>query len=170
MLIECREEKPSEVQSIYSLNCEAFETEAEAQLVDTLRKANKLILSLVAVDGDKVVGHIAFSPMNLASQGDRMLAGLGPMAVAKSRQKQGIGAQLIQAGENRLKELGYDAIFVLGHKEYYPKFGYKPSLSNFGIKSKYEVEDVYFMVKPLSQKGVSGLSGTILYEPEFDSV
>jgi putative acetyltransferase len=126
MLIECREEKPSEVQSIYSLNCEAFETEAEAQLVDTLRKANKLILSLVAVDGDKVVGHIAFSPMNLASQGDRMLAGLGPMAVAKSRQKQGIGAQLIQAGENRLKELGYDAIFVLGHKEYYPKFGYKP--------------------------------------------
>jgi predicted N-acetyltransferase YhbS len=66
--------------------------------------------------------------------------------------------------------LGYDAIFVLGHKEYDPKFGYKPSLSNFGIKSKFEVEDVYFMVKPLSQKGVSGLSGTILNEPEFDSV
>jgi len=170
MSIECREEKPSDLESIYSLNREAFETEAEAQLVDALRDANKLVLSLVAVNEGKVVGHIAFSPMNLASQGDRKFAGLGPMAVAKARQKQGIGSLLIQAGEDRLKKLGYDAIFVLGHKEYYPKFGYKPSLSNFGIKSKYEVEDDYFMVKPLSQKGVSGLSGTVLYEPEFDSV
>lgn len=72
--------------------------------------------------------------------------------------------------EARLKEMGYDATFVLGHKEYYPKFGYKPSHSHFGITSNFEVDDEFFMVKPLSEKGVSGLSGTVFYEPEFDSV
>ncbi|MCB0361961.1 MAG: N-acetyltransferase [Bdellovibrionales bacterium] len=170
MRVECRNERAPDIESIYKLNCEAFETEAEAKLVDALRKAKKLVLSMVAADGDEIVGHIAFSRMNLPSQGRRKLAGLAPMAVAKARQKQGISSLLIQAGENSLKELGYDAIFVLGHKDYYPKFGYKPSFSNFGIKSKYEVEDVYFLAKPLSEDGVSGLSGTILYESEFDSV
>lgn len=168
--MEFREEVKKDIESIYRLNCDAFESDAEARLVNLLRDANKLVLSMVAIYDQMVVGHIAFSQMKIQNQQGRKLVGLAPMAVAKSLQKKGIGSTLIRKSEVWLKDKGYDAIFVLGHKDYYPKLGYKPSFSDYGIKSKYEVEDEYFMAKVLSEKGLDGLDGTIYYESEFDSL
>ncbi|MFK8137772.1 MAG: GNAT family N-acetyltransferase [Bdellovibrionales bacterium] len=170
MKIEYREELSGDSEKIFELNKSVFETDAEARLVDALRESKKLLLSMVAVADHKIVGHIAFSPMSIEQQGKRKLAGLGPMEVATSFQKQGVGSSLINKSEEKLKAMGYDAIFLLGHKEYYPKFGYRPSLPSFGIRSKYDVPDEFFMAKPISDKGLDGLSGTIHYTSEFDEL
>ena len=170
MSIEIREESISDIASVFQLNCEVFKTQAEAKLINSLRTGKNLFLSMVATLNGEVVGHIALSPMQTESDPARRLIGLGPMAVSIRYQRKGIGSSLIKASEKRLIQMGTDGIFVLGHKEYYPKFGFKPSFSSFGVRSKYEVPDEYFMAKPLSKLGLSGLQGIVSYASEFDQL
>jgi putative acetyltransferase len=95
-----------------------------------------------------------------------VLMGLAPMAVVPARQRQGIGARLIAVGLERCGQLGAAAVVVLGHADYYPRFGFTPA-SRFGLRCEYDVPDDVFMVRELAGGGLTGLAGTIRYHPVF---
>lgn len=96
------------------------------------------------------------------------LAALGPVAVAPARQRQGIGGQLIAAGLEFCRAAGYDLAIVLGHREYYPRFGFRPA-APLGIRWEHGAE-AHFMVLELRPGALAGVSGVARYRPEFDGV
>jgi putative acetyltransferase len=126
MLIRAEEER--DWAAVYALNAAAFETTAEADLVDTLRRELKPIISLVADDAGEIVGHIMFSPVALTGHPDLSIMGLAPMAVAAPRRRSGIGSLLVRAGLDRCMQIGVGAVVVLGHPAYYPRFGFVASV------------------------------------------
>jgi putative acetyltransferase len=163
-----RPEQPNDRAAIHSVVKQAFQeafgSTAEAKLVDKLRINGKAAVSLVAVEEHQIVGHILFSEVTL---GDATIIGLAPVAVLPSRQKQGIGALLINAGFEACRNAGYTAIVVLGHPEYYPRFGFAPA-SRFGIKSEYDVRDEVFMAMELQPGALANCAGVAKYQPEFN--
>lgn len=165
-----RKEKDSDIEEIWKVNAEAFETEAEANLVNALRDSGISYISLIAEEGKEIVGHILFTPVELIGDNSGLkLMGLAPMAVMTRLQKKGIGSQLVKAGLESCLAQGYDAVVVLGHPEYYPKFSFVPSVK-FGIKSEYEVPDEAFMVLELTKGSLKGHQGIIKYHSAFGSV
>src|SRR5437773_7409355 len=167
MLIRTEEEK--DWAAVYALNAAAFETPAEANLVDALRQQARPVVSLVADDNRTVVGHMMFSPVSLTGHPDVKIMGLAPMAVAPNHQRKGIGSALVRAGLERCKQLGFGAVVVLGHPEYYPRFGFSPS-SRFGIGCEYEVPEDVFMVMELQPGYLGGISGSVKYHSAFSNV
>lgn len=151
------------------MNASAFESPAEANLVDTLRKQAHPVVSLVAEDGKTVVGHIMFSPVSLSGHPELKIMGLAPMAVKPTHQKTGIGTALVRAGLEQCKDLGYGAVVVLGHPGYYPRFGFSPSV-HFGIGCEYEAPEEAFMVVELQPGYLRGKSGTIKYHAAFKNI
>jgi len=166
VVIRIRPEQPLDIPGIHAVNLAAFETGAEADLVDVLRERADPIVSLVADTGDAVVGHILFSPATLPGHPELRVMGLAPMAVAPARQRQGIGAALIREGLEHCRRLGVGAVIVLGHADYYPRFGFRPA-SQFGLRSEYGVPDDVFMALELVHGSLKGASGTIQYHPAF---
>jgi putative acetyltransferase len=166
MLIRTEEEK--DWAAVYALNAAAFETPAEANLVDALRQQARPVVSLVAEDNQTVVGHMMFSPVSLTGHPDVKIMGLAPMAVAPNHQRKGIGSALVRAGLERCKQLGFGAVVVLGHPEYYPRFGFSPS-SRFGMGCEYEVPEGVFMVMELQPGYLRHTSGTIKYHAAFSN-
>ena len=165
-----REENASEVKEIWELNAKVFETKAEANLVNALRESGCTYISLVAETEGKIVGHIFFSIVELSGEENKLrIMGLAPMAVLKKYQNKGIGSKLVKAGLEYCKSLGYDAVVVLGHPNYYPKFGFVPS-TKYGIKSEYDVPDEVFMVLELVPGSLKNQKGIIKYHKAFDSV
>ncbi len=167
MLVRNEEEK--DISAVYTLNRSVFETPAEANLVDTLRKEARPVMSLVAEDDKAVVGHILFSPVSLTAHPELKIMGLAPMAVIPRYQKKGVGSALVHAGLERCKELNFGAVVVLGHPEYYPRFGFSPSTC-FGIKCEYQASENAFMAVELQQGYLDGKSGTIKYHAAFQNV
>ena len=165
-----REEKLIDTDSIWNINAKAFETDAEANLVNALRDSGCTFISLVAETDNKAVGHILFTPVKLTGIENKLkLIGLAPMAVIEQHQNKGIGSKLVKAGIEHCKSKGYDAIVVLGHPSYYPKFGFVPSIT-YGIKSEYEVPDEAFMVLELVPNSLKNYQGVIKYHDLFNSV
>lgn len=165
-----REEIPSDIEKIWEVNSEAFETEAEANLVTALKNSGCTYLSLVAETKTKVVGHILFTPVELTGNENKLkIMGLAPMAVSSKYQNKGIGSKLVRAGLEHCQSLGYDAVVVLGHPNYYPKFGFVPSVK-YGIKSEYEVPDEAFMILELTPGSLKNHEGVIKYHDAFNSV
>ena len=167
MLIRDEEEKDRA--AVHTLNAAAFETPAEADLVEALRVQAHPIVSLVAEHAGAVAGHILFSPVTLSGHTDLVIMSLAPMAVVSSHQRQGIGSALVRAGLERCRALGSGAVVVLGHPAYYPRFGFSPS-AHFGIHSEYEVPEEAFMVIELQSGFLRGVSGTIQYHAAFKNV
>ena len=161
-----RFEQPGDIEKIREVNLQAFETETEANLVEALRSADVELISLVAEENGEVIGHILFSPVIL---GDLKIMGLAPMAVLPDRQNKGVGTKLVKAGLQDCEKAGYEAVVVLGHAGYYPRFGFVPSV-NFGIKSEYDVPPEVFMVKELREGALKGAAGTVKYHPAFNQV
>jgi putative acetyltransferase len=129
MKITIRDEQPGDEQAIHEVTRRAFETMAfssktEHRIVDALRAAGALAVSLVAVSGDQVVGHIAYSRATL-SHGDGVWYALGPVSVLPEHQRQGIGGALIEEGLVRLRALGAAGCVLVGHPQYYPRFGFR---------------------------------------------
>ncbi|MDH5648986.1 MAG: N-acetyltransferase [Gammaproteobacteria bacterium] len=165
-----REEKASDIEKIWKLNSQVFGTATEANLVNTLRECGCTYVSLVAETEDKIVGHILFTPVELiGSKSNVKIMGLAPMAVQTEYQNKGIGSLLVLAGLDRCRALGYDAVVVLGHPGYYPRFGFLPSAS-FGVKSEYEVPEGVFMVMELVPGSLKDQRGVIKYHAAFSSV
>jgi putative acetyltransferase len=167
--VNVRLEDPGDRASIRAVNEAAFETQAEADLVDALREKSDALISLIAEVDERVVGHILFSPVSLAGQPRASLMGLGPVAVLPQHQRRGVGSTLVRRGLELCRKRGCEAVVVLGHAEYYPRFGFVPA-SRYGITSAYDVPDDVFMVAPLGPASLQGLSGRVTYDEAFGSV
>ena len=140
-----RSETSADVGAITEVTVAAFETLAisdhtEQFIISALRAAEALTVSLVAEVGGRVVGHIAFSPVTI-SDGCPNWYGLGPVSVLPEYQRRGIGSALIQEGMSRLKALGAQGCCLVGHPEYYRRFGFRniPGLVHEGVP-----EEVFF--------------------------
>jgi putative acetyltransferase len=169
MQLEIRPEAPGDVAAVHAVNSAAFERDGEARLVDVLRTNGALTLSLVAIGDGAIVGHIAFSPVEVEADG-RVVQGIGlaPMAIAPSHQRQGIGGRLIAEGLARLRAEGHPFCVVLGHVDYYPRHGFV-SARTHGLRWEKGYDEAFF-VQELAQSGLAGVSGVVRYRPEFDAV
>src|SRR5229473_3960586 len=163
-----RPERPEDASRVRHVNELAFGQSAEADLVQRLQQACTDSLSLVAED-DAVVGHILFTPVVVESAGRRVVGmGLAPMAVLPDRQRQGIGSQLVRRGLAILHEGRCPFVVVVGHPEYYPRFGFEPA-SMRGLASQWEgMPDAAFMVLVLDAHAMAGVSGVAMYREEFN--
>jgi putative acetyltransferase len=161
-----RNEIPGDRVAVHALNVAAFETAAEAGLVDALREQARPLVSLVADDGGAVIGHILFSPVALSGHPGLALMGLAPMAVAAAHRNRGVGSALVRAGLERCRETGCDAVVVLGHPAYYPRFGFVPA-AGFGIGCEYDAPAEAFMLLELRPGALAGAGGTVRYHAAF---
>ena len=161
-----RFETPADSASIHDVNERAFGQAEEANLVDALREQATPFLSIVAEDDGAIVGHICFTPVTIDGS-SLAVAGLAPMAVAPERQNQGIGSQLVRFGLDECRRAGFAAVVVVGHPEYYPRFGFRPG-SSAGLRCEYDVPDPVFMVLELTQG--NDLRGLARYHAAFAGV
>ena len=161
-----REERPEDIASVRRINLAAFGRPGEADLVDRLRSEARPIVSLVAENQGQVVGQILFTPVSIAEAPSVQAMGLAPMAVAPELQRGGIGTALVRAGVARCKEMGAELVVVLGHPEFYPRFGFAPA-ARFGLKSEFPVPEEVFMALPLREDGELEFDGTVRYHAAF---
>ena len=161
-----RLEHSRDIAAVRAVNLAAFETPVEADLVEALREQASPVVSLVAEDVTGIVGHILFSPVTLDGLPHPAVMGLAPMAVLPARQRQGIGVSLVRKGLERCRQTGAGGVVVLGHVEYYPRFGFVPA-SRFGLRCQYDVPDAAFMALELLSGAFAGRSGTVRYHPAF---
>ncbi|MXN45837.1 GNAT family N-acetyltransferase [Shinella kummerowiae] len=159
-----RPEQPADVDAIRTLTETAFRTAPHADgtehlIIDRLRAAGVLTLSLVAELDGAVVGHVAFSPVTV-SDGSAGWYGLGPISVDPALQGKGIGGRLVREGLKQLKTLGATGCVLLGDPAYYGRFGFEadPKLTLNGVPPE------YFMRVAFSP--VYG-GGTVSYHPDF---
>lgn len=153
---------------MHALNSAAFGQAAEADLVAALRDEAGVISLIAEVDG-RVAGHILFSPVTLAGHESLAIAGLAPMAVTPDRQRQGVGSALVRAGIGECRQAGFGAVVVLGHAEYYPRFGFGTAIER-GIGCEYDVPPEAFMLLELQPGYLHGASGTIRFHPAFGAL
>jgi putative acetyltransferase len=155
-----RDETAADADAIREVVDAAFPGPAEARLVDLLRADGDLVYSLVAVEDDRVVGHVAFSPMAAPFRA----LGLGPIAVRPDRQRRGIARRLIEAGLARATADGWQAVFLLGNPAFYERFGFSVALAA-GFSSPYV--GPHFMVRPLGDEPLPTLAGRVEYALAF---
>lgn len=167
--MQIRAENAADQAEVAKIVEDAFESTAEAGLVDALRSQATPLVSLVAEDKNAIIGHIMFSPVSLADYPHISLMGLAPMAVDPKHQRSGIGSALIRAGLRQCRDIGTVAIVVLGHPEYYPRFGFVPA-SRFDLGCEYDVPDEVFMAIELQEGSLKGASGIIKYHEAFSSL
>ena len=167
-MVHIRPEKSEDLPLVNSLIIETFKRDTEARLVDRLRRASADYLSLVADDIGTIVGHIMFTPATITN--DRTVTGMGlaPMAVIPSYQHQGIGKLLVREGLRILQETGCPFVIVLGHPDYYPRFGFQPA-SRYNIRSQWDdVPDEAFMILIMDDKAMRNISGVARFRDEFN--
>lgn len=172
-MITIRAELTEDRTAVRRVNEGAFGRTTEADLVDALRAAAAPLLSLVAEEDGEVVGHLLFSPVTVetACPSDAvpaLLLGLAPVAVLPEWQNRGVGSQLVREGLQACRKLGATAVVVLGHPEYYPRFGFVPA-SRFGLTCEYPVPDDVFMAQELVP-GALTEPGLVRYHPAFAAV
>ena len=171
MPVIIRDEQPGDAPGIRVLLEAAFPSSVEADLVDRLRVSGPAQVSLVAVDAGHIVGHILFTPV-IIEAGPESLNGFGlaPMAVLPQDQRRGVGAALVRAGLERLRQTGCPFVVVVGHAEYYPRFGFV-SASRHGVRCQWDqVPDEAFMILVLDSAVAPKLTGLARYRPEFDEL
>ena len=167
-----RAERKEDIEDIHLVNRLAFGQEDEAVLVERIRESSGFIpeLSLVAVKDSQVIGHILFSQIQVETDAENVtVLSLAPMAVLPEFQNAGIGSQLVKAGLKKCQELDYTIIVVIGHPEYYPRFGFIPARKK-GLIPPFSVPNEAFLVCELVPDALEGIEGKIKYPPEFDEM
>jgi putative acetyltransferase len=160
-----RPERPQDAATIHALTDTAFRgmpfsDNTEARLVDALRAAGALTLSLVATQDGEIVGHVAFSPVTINGEAGDWYA-LGPVSVWPERQRRGVGQALIREGLRRLRSLGAGGCVLLGDPAYYARFGFRndPDLRHAGAPA--------WAFQRLALDG-SRPKGQVSFHPAFD--
>lgn len=160
----------NDAEQIQYVNNQAFPTSAEAKLITALSKADVDLISLVAEENEQIIGHILFSPASI-EHSNLKVAGLAPMAVLPEWQGKGVGTKLVTEGIKACKKAGYQAVIVLGHPSYYPRFGFEAAI-HFNIQSEYEVPTEAFMILELEKACLEKFATrvTAKYHPLFNSL
>lgn len=158
-----RTEQPGDVTAIHAIHVASFPTGLEANLVDALRTAGHLTISLVAEVDGRIVGHVAFSPVTAAN--GSVGIGLAPVAVIESHRCHGVAANLISEGLVACQTAGFTWAVVLGEPAYYSRFGFRPA-SEFGLSDEYGGGQ-YFQAMELLPDGMPNAAGLVKYAPEF---
>jgi putative acetyltransferase len=168
-MITLRPETIEDYAAIREVNLLAFGRDVEPRLVEALRASPDFIpeLSLVAVEAGQVVGHILFSPVAIEMKDGSVPAlTLAPLAVRPEFQNQGIGSDLVRRGLEECRRLGHRIVIVVGHAEYYPRFGFSLARAH-GLEAPFPVPDEAFMVLELVPGALEGAAGTVRYPPAF---
>lgn len=168
--IEVRDEQAGDEAAIRRVHIDAFGQGFEAILVDRLRGEPEALLSRVALVGDQVVAHALFARVKVHGEApEGLLAGVGPMSVAPDLQRRGVGTALLEGSMEACRQAGLAALVVLGHPEYYPRFGFAPA-AGFGLRCEYPVPPAMFMALELTDGALAGAEGVVRYPPEFRAV
>ena len=175
MIIQIKQTDSNDLKDILTVEERAFGYTKEAELTAALLKDKTAepTLSLLAFDEDKAVGHILFTRVyiNEMTINQRLLHILAPLAVIPEYQKRGVGGLLIKDGLRRLRSMGSEMVFVLGHKEYYPKFGFVPDAKKIGYSAPYAIPEEHknaWMVQSLNPTGFSTNHGKIICADELN--
>ncbi len=168
-MITIREEKQRDYERVRIVNEQAFGQPDEGRIVDKLRESCKEKVSLVAVSDTAIIGHIFFNPVTIEIL-DGFIQGMGlaPMAVLPNFQNKGVGSLLVNEGLRIIKAMSYPFVIVLGHENYYPRFGFERA-SQYGITCQWEgVPDDAFMAMIIDEPVMKGVAGIARYRDEFD--
>ncbi len=164
--VDIRPETTVDELAVWEVNRAAFPTEAEADLVDALRKGGYGRISLVAVRDQQIVGHIFFSRLPiLTARGAVEAVSLAPMAVMPDIQRHGIGSRLVTAGLEACRQAGPRIVVVLGHPEFYPRFGFSADLAR-PLSSPFS-GGASWMAMELVPGALTGVTGRVEYPPPF---
>jgi len=170
MQISIRRELPEDIKEIHTLEAEAFGGRLQADIVDRLRDDGALWLSQVALVDDRIVGHAAYSLVEISHNSNNWhFPALGPIAVAPAYQRQGIGSALIRAGIEVVGEAGFGLLFLVGSPNYYPRFGFQPALP-LGFTSDYvkpSGRHEHFMALVLDQSLIGSVRGHMRFHGAF---
>jgi putative acetyltransferase len=150
---------------IRQLNEAAFGGTGEADLIESLRREGVVLLSLVAALDSRIVGHILFSRMSIDTpSGAAAAVALAPLAVLPGYQRRGIGGRLIREGVDHLRGLGERLVIVVGHPDYYPRFGFSTALAR-SLESPFPRDA--FMALALWPGALEGIAGRVRYSRAF---
>lgn len=173
---EIRKEQESDHARVYKIQQTAFGQDGEARLVEALRERARPYLSLVAVRGDELVGHVFFSSVTIeaatSSQDSAqapIFSGLAPLAVAPEMQSQGAGSALVRAGLWECATIGWQAVFLLGDPAYYSRFGFSLAAGQ-GLRYESEAFDAGFQMIELVPNVLSECSGWVRYHEAFSDL
>lgn len=172
--IKIRQEQESDFSTIREVIALAFRDmeesdQSEPYLVERLRATDAYIpeLTLVAESNGEIIGHIMMSKVEILSESQRVPSlGLAPVSVLPKYQRMGVGSALIREAHKQAVALGYQSAVLIGHKDYYPRFGYKKAV-DFGIEFPFDVPSEYAMVVELVPDGLKDVHGMIQYAQPF---
>jgi putative acetyltransferase len=165
-----RDEEPRDYPEIYQINCAAFDSNTEAELVNALRKAGGSLVSLVAEENGTLLGHIMFSPVTIEhNPQDILAAGLAPLAVLPAFHGKGVGGELINTGLEKCRVSGIQAAVVLGDPTYFQRFGFSRA-DGFQLLCEYDTPPDCFMALELIPGVLSACTGKVKYHPVFHEV
>ncbi|WP_353184101.1 N-acetyltransferase [Parapedobacter lycopersici] len=175
MEVIIRKEEETDFSATFEVVRRAFEHEVQSDhqeqfLVERLRNSDAFVpeLSLVAEIGGRLVGYVLLTRINISNESgqEAVALALAPIAVLPEYQGKGIGGRLMQAAHQQAIALGFGAIVLLGHENYYPKFGYRLA-REFGIALPFEVPDENCMAIELIEGALQHVSGTVKYPAAF---
>jgi putative acetyltransferase len=160
-----REEKPDDWDGLRDVNRTAFGRNDEADLVDRLRAAGLVVASLVAIEDGQVAGHILFTRLEMeTNRGPLAAASLAPLAVRPEFQRRGIGSALVRRGLDVCRERDCTVVIVVGHPDYYPRFGFSAALA-VNLRSPFSGDA--WMAAELVPRSLAGIVGTVHYPGAF---
>jgi putative acetyltransferase len=160
-----RDEQPGDREHVRTVNEAAFGRRDEADLIESLRREGAVLVSLVAEIENTIIGHILFSRLTIeTAEGPIAAVALAPMAVLPQHQRQGIGGKLIRHGLAKLREGGERIVIVLGHRDYYPRFGFSCEKASV-LASPFPPES--FMALELAAGALDGVRGSVRYPAAF---